>query len=71
MGADASDGVIDKYGRAFGYDNFYIADGSVVPVNLSVNPSLTICALSEWFASHIPPRESAAANQQTGVVCPP
>ncbi len=70
MGADASAGVIDKYGRAFGYDNFYIADGSVVPVNLSVNPSLTICALSEWIASHIPPKQAADVNQPAGAICP-
>ncbi len=54
MGADAASGVIDKHGRVFGYERFYIADGSVVPVNLSVNPSLTICALSEWIMSHVP-----------------
>ncbi len=54
MGADPSQGVIDKYGRVFGYDRFYVADGSIVPVNLSVNPSLTICALSEWIMAHIP-----------------
>ncbi len=71
MGPEPSEGVIDKFGRAFGYDNFYIADGSVVPVNLSVNPSLTICALSEWIASNIPPKQAADVNQQTGVVCPP
>ena len=70
MGADATEGVIDKYGRAFGYDNFYVADGSVVPVNLSVNPSLTICALSEWIASHIPPKQSTSASEATGVACP-
>jgi len=70
MGADASQGVIDKYGRAFGYDNFYVADGSVVPVNLSVNPSLTICALSEWIASHIPAKETIAANEPAGAACP-
>jgi cholesterol oxidase len=56
MAADRSQGVIDNYGRVFGYDNFYIADGSIVPVNLSVNPSLTICALSEWIMSHVPSR---------------
>jgi cholesterol oxidase len=71
MGADAGEGVIDRHGRAFGYDDFYIADGSVVPVNLSVNPSLTICALSEWFASHIPAKPAAVSNQQAGVACPP
>ncbi len=59
MAADSSDGVIDKHGRVFGYDNFCIADGSVVPVNLSVNPSLTICALSEWIMSHVPARSEA------------
>ena len=60
MGHDESDGVIDKHGRLFGYDNFYVADGSIVPVNLSVNPSLTITALSEWIMSHIPPNASPA-----------
>jgi cholesterol oxidase len=57
MGADASEGVIDRFGRVFGYDNLYVADGSVVPVNLSVNPSLTICALSEWIMSHVEEKE--------------
>ena len=53
MGRDQNDGVIDKYGRLFGYEQFYVADGSTIPVNLSVNPSLTILALSEWFMSHV------------------
>ncbi len=57
MGANAAEGVIDKQGRVFGYDNFYIADGSIVPVNLSVNPSLTITALAEWVASGIAGKE--------------
>jgi cholesterol oxidase len=54
MGRDADEGVIDRYGRLFAYDNFYIADGSIIPVNLSVNPSLTIAALSEWVMSKVP-----------------
>ncbi len=62
MGETAQTGVIDERGRVFGYDNLYVADGSVVPVNLSVNPSLTICALSEWIASHVPENRAAAAN---------
>lgn len=53
MGRDQNDGVIDKYGRLFGHENFYVADGSIIPVNLSVNPSLTILALSEWVMSHV------------------
>jgi cholesterol oxidase len=54
MGRDAGEGVIDNQGRLFGYDNFYVADGSIIPVNLSVNPSLTITALSEWVMSKVP-----------------
>ena len=64
--------MIDRLGRVFGYDNFYVADGSVVPVNLSVNPSLTICALSEWIMSHVPEKQSVTAIHATeGVACPP
>ncbi|MCA9122274.1 MAG: GMC family oxidoreductase [Planctomycetaceae bacterium] len=57
MARDQNDGVIDKHGRLFGYENFYVADGSIIPVNLGVNPSLTILALSEWIMSHIPPKQ--------------
>ena len=54
MGKDKNDGVIDNCGRLFGYQNFNVADGSIIPANLSVNPSLTILALSEWIMSHVP-----------------
>ena len=54
MGRDANEGVIDSQGRLFGYERFYVADGSIIPCNLSVNPSLTITALSEWIMSKIP-----------------
>ena len=57
MGRDSDGGVIDSRGRVFGYENFYVADGSIVPVNLSVNPSLTITALAEWVMSHVPERQ--------------
>jgi cholesterol oxidase len=71
MGADSADGVIDKYGRVFGYDNLYVADGSVVPVNLSVNPSLTICALAEWIASHVSPKAAGQPSERRGTACQP
>ena len=71
MGADRSAGVIDKFGRVFGYDHFYVVDGSIVPVNLSVNPSLTICALGEWIMSHVPEKQTTAASPQAGAACPP
>ncbi len=71
MGADASQGVIDKLGRVYGYDNLYVVDGSIVPVNLSVNPSLTICALAEWVMAHVPAKQSQTAPEPGGVACPP
>jgi cholesterol oxidase len=63
MGERPEEGVLDPYGRVFGYENFYIADGSIIPVNLSVNPSLTITALAEWVMSHVP-----AASHPSSVI---
>jgi cholesterol oxidase len=57
MGETAEEGVIDVHGKVFGYDNIYVCDGSIVPANLSVNPSLTITALAEWVCSHIPAKQ--------------
>jgi len=57
MGADAKQGVIDFKGKIHGYDNLYVADGSVIPVNLAVNPSLTITALAEYILEQVPPKD--------------
>lgn len=57
IGRDASTGVIDAQCRVFGYDNLYIVDGSAIPANLGVNPSLTITALAEYAMSHVPIKE--------------
>ena len=54
MGRSADEGVCDAQGRVFGYPNLYVADGSLVPANLGVNPSLTITALSEHVMAGIP-----------------
>lgn len=48
------EGVVDLNNRLFGYKNFYVCDGSMVPANLGVNPSLTITALSERAMSLVP-----------------
>lgn len=47
MGDGPDDGVVDSEHRVFGYQGLRVLDGSVVPVNLGVNPSLTITALAE------------------------
>ena len=54
MGESPDKGVVDFKGEIFGYKNLFIADGSVVPANLGVNPSLTITALSEYIMDQIP-----------------
>ena len=38
-------------------------DGSVVPTNLGVNPSLTIAAMTERAISYIPPKAAAPAPE--------
>ncbi|RTQ47227.1 GMC family oxidoreductase [Hymenobacter gummosus] len=46
MGLSGDDAVVDADGRCFGVPNLYICDNSVFPSALSVNPALTIMALS-------------------------
>jgi cholesterol oxidase len=55
-------GVVDQRHRVFGYKNMYICDGSVLAANLGVNPSLTICALTERAMSYIPRASQAVWN---------
>ncbi|MCK4942011.1 MAG: GMC family oxidoreductase [Candidatus Aminicenantes bacterium] len=59
MGQDRDSGVIDKYHRVYGYEHLYVVDGSIIPANLGVNPSLTITAMAERAMSHIPPKNNA------------
>jgi cholesterol oxidase len=54
MGESADKAVVGFNGEVFGYPNLFVADGSVVPANLGVNPSLTITALSEYIMAQIP-----------------
>ncbi len=54
IGADPGKGVVDSRSRLFGYQNFLVCDGSVMPANPGVNPSLTITALAEHAMSHVP-----------------
>lgn len=47
MGNDTTDGVVDTYGRVFGYENFIVMDGSIMPTSLGPNPVGTILAFAE------------------------
>lgn len=55
IGTGPASGVVDSAGRVFGCPGLRVADGSVIPVNLGVNPSLTITALAEYFMAQVPP----------------
>ena len=59
IGADDLSGVINSSQEVFHYPGMYVVDGSVIPANLGVNPSLTITALAERAMSHIPPKSEA------------
>ncbi len=47
-------GVVDAGQRVFGYENLLVCDGSAIPANVGVNPSLTITALAEHAMSLVP-----------------
>ena len=53
MGKDASVGVLNENFEVHNYPGLYVVDGSVVPANPGVNPSLTIAALAEYAMSKI------------------
>ncbi|ANQ48481.1 FAD-binding protein [Flammeovirga sp. MY04] len=57
MGKDADEGVVNERFEVNNYPNFYVLDGSIIPCNLGVNPSLTITSLSEYAMSLIPEKE--------------
>jgi len=59
---DPSRGVVDARQRVFGYENLLVCDGSAIPANVGVNPSLTITALAEHAMSFVP----AAGEAVTG-----
>ena len=63
IGADEHSGVVDVRQQVFNYPGLYVADGSVVPTNLGVNPSLTIAAMTERAMSFIPPKANAPAPE--------
>ena len=56
IGAGPESGVVDSSNRAFGYEGLMVCDGSAMPANPGVNPSLTITAKAEHAMSLIPPK---------------
>lgn len=50
MGSTAEHSVVDGDGRVWGVDGLYIADGSVLPTSLGVNPQVSIMSVATRVA---------------------
>ncbi|MBM4424758.1 MAG: GMC family oxidoreductase [Chloroflexi bacterium] len=63
FGRGADEGVIDLNCQIHNYPGLYVVDGSIVPANPGVNPSLTITALAEYAMSRVPPKDDVPARE--------
>jgi cholesterol oxidase len=66
IGDGAETGAVDPYLRAFGQPGLHVMDGSVMPANPGVNPSLMITALAERAMSLWPNKGDADARSPLG-----
>lgn len=56
FGESAADGVVGLNCEVHNYPGLFVVDGSVMPANPGVNPTLTIAALAEYAMDQIPPK---------------
>ncbi len=68
---DPERGVVDAHQRLFGYENLLVCDGSVIPANVGVNPSLTITALAEHAMSFVPAAGTGDSAGERGATAEP
>lgn len=61
MGKDEQTSVTDGLGRVHGTQGLVVADASVIPTNLGVNPQHTIMALAQVFAESLLERVDAGS----------
>ncbi len=67
FGVDDRDGVVDLNCQVHNYPGLYVVDGSIMPANPGVNPSLSIAALAEYAMSQVPPKAGAKVRPAMGV----
>lgn len=53
MGKDPARSVVDPHLRYHDLDNLFVADGSVFPTALGVNPQETIFGIARWGSQHV------------------
>jgi choline dehydrogenase-like flavoprotein len=74
MADTAEEGVVDRFGRVWNtaggvHPGLYVADASIIPTALGVNPSLTISALALRCADRIIEELPPVQAQQASGVC--
>lgn len=50
LGGDPRRDVVDSRGRSWDVDGLYVADSSILPTSLGVNPCYTVFALARYIA---------------------
>lgn len=68
MGLDDAEGVVGLDCQVHNYPGLYVVDGSIMPANPGINPSLTITALAEYAMSKIPAKDGKPEKQHLGFV---
>lgn len=63
MGTDPASSVVDESGQSHELPGLYVADGSIFPTTIGVNPQHTICALAWLIAEGIAERIPKAARR--------
>ncbi len=58
IGKDAGEGVVGLNFEVHNYPGLFVIDGSIMPANPGVNPSLTITALAEYAMSQVAPKNN-------------
>jgi cholesterol oxidase len=66
FGKDETEGVVNLDCQVFNYPGLYVVDGSIVPANPGINPSLTITAMAEYAMEHMPPKPGAKIRKPLG-----
>lgn len=67
LGIDPATSVVSPEHEVWGYPGMYVVDGSVVPANVGVNPSLTITALAERAMARLTSTQGHTNDQPHGV----
>lgn len=67
FGRDEREGVIDLNCQVHNYPGLFVIDGSIMPANPGVNPSLTITALAEYAMSRVPVKDGSVARPSLGI----